>query len=77
MLGSMAALFLPDDPSPQSKPGSPFSEPLTSNLRERHRFEVPVMVWPTASSRLLRISAGPYNELAHYERLAEAIRAEL
>ena len=63
--------------SPQSKPGSPFSEPLTSNLRERHRFEVPVMLWPTPSSRLLRISAGPYNHLAQYERLAEAIRAEL
>ncbi|HVR20852.1 MAG TPA: aminotransferase class V-fold PLP-dependent enzyme, partial [Polyangiaceae bacterium] len=77
MLGSMAALFLPDDPSPQSKPGSPFSEPLTSSLRDRYRFEVPVMLWPTASSRLVRISAGPYNHLAQYERLAEAIRAEV
>ena len=77
MLGSMAALFLPDDPAPQSKPGSPFSEPLTTNLFERHRFEVPVMVWPAAPKRLLRISAGPYNHLAQYERLAEVLASEI
>jgi isopenicillin-N epimerase len=77
MLGSMASLFLPDDRAPENKPGSPFAEPLTSNLREKHRFEVPVMVWPAAPKRLLRISAGPYNHLAQYARLADVLAAEL
>jgi isopenicillin-N epimerase len=77
MLGSMAALFLPDDPAPKSKVGSPFSEPLTSTLFERHRIEVPIMVWPAPPKRLLRISAGPYNHLAQYERLATVLAAEL
>ena len=77
MLGSMAALFLPDDRAPKSKPGSPFAEPLTSNLREKHRIEVPVMVWPASPKRLLRVSAGPYNHLAQYERLADVLAAEL
>jgi isopenicillin-N epimerase len=77
MVGAMAALFLPDDPSPSSKPGSPFSEPLTSDLRERHRIEVPIMMWPAPGRRLLRVSAAPYNHLEQYERLANALRAEL
>jgi isopenicillin-N epimerase len=77
MLGSMAAMFLPDDPTAAGKPGTPFSEPLTSNLRERHRIEVPVMMWPAPGRRLLRISAAPYNHLAQYERLANALRMEL
>jgi isopenicillin-N epimerase len=77
MLGSMAALYLPDDPSPASKPGSPFVEPLTSNLRERHRIEVPVWAWPGPPRRLLRVAAAPYNHLGQYERLASALRAEL
>jgi isopenicillin-N epimerase len=77
MLGAMATLFLPDDPSPESRIGSPFAEPITSNLREKHRFEVPVMVWPGPGKRLLRISAGPYNHLGQYERLASVLAAEL
>ncbi len=77
MLGSMASLFLPNDPSAGNKAGSPFAEPLTSNLRERHRIEVPVMTWPAPGRRLLRISAAPYNDLEQYERLAKALRAEL
>lgn len=77
MLGSMAALELPDDASASMKAGSPFSEPLTSNLRERHRIEVPVLVWPTPPRRLLRVSAAAYNHLEQYERLANALRREL
>jgi len=77
MLGSMTALFLPDDPAPERRRGSPFAEPLTSNLREKHRFECPVMAWPGAPKRLLRVSAGPYNHLAQYERLASVLAAEL
>jgi isopenicillin-N epimerase len=77
LLGSMASLFLPDDPAPALKPGSPFAEPLTSNLRARHRIVVPVMPWPAPHRRLLRISAAPYNLLEQYERLASALELEL
>ena len=77
MLGSMASLFLPDDPAPQSRPGSPFAEPLYSNLRERHRFEVFAMAWPAPPRRLLRLSAQAYNRLEQYERLAQALESEL
>jgi isopenicillin-N epimerase len=77
MLGSMASLFLPDARVPETNVGSPFAEPLTSNLRARHRFVVPVMQWPAPPRRLLRISAAPYNCLEQYERLAGALQAEL
>jgi isopenicillin-N epimerase len=32
------------------------------------------MTWPAAPKRLIRVSAQLYNEPAHYERLAEALR---
>jgi len=38
---------------------------------------VPVMSWPAAPHRLIRISAQLYNERGQYERLAEALRREL
>jgi isopenicillin-N epimerase len=76
MLGSMASLFLPDDPTPEARPGVPFAEPLYSNLRERHRFEVFAMAWPAPPRRLLRLSAQAYNSLAQYERLARALESE-
>jgi isopenicillin-N epimerase len=77
MLGSMASLFLPDDRAPETRVGSPFAEPITSNLRARHRVVVPVMSWPAPPRRLLRVSAAPYNRLEHYERLATALNVEL
>ncbi|MBL8950048.1 MAG: aminotransferase class V-fold PLP-dependent enzyme [Myxococcaceae bacterium] len=36
--------------------------------------EVPVFPWPAPPRRLIRISAQHYNEVADYERLAEALR---
>jgi isopenicillin-N epimerase len=77
MLGSMASLFLPDDRAPETRVGSPFAEPLTSNLRARHRIVVPVMPWPAPPRRLLRVSAASYNVLEQYERLAAALGEEL
>lgn len=78
MLGSMAALVLPDDPDPAAldpelQP-SPVSR-LQTELLERFGIEVPVFYWPKPPRRLLRISAQAYNDLAQYERLAEELAA--
>jgi len=76
MLGSIASVPLPD-----GEPGTPttpfFPDPLQHALLERHGIEVPVIHWPEAPKRLLRISAQVYNEMSEYERLAEALRREL
>jgi isopenicillin-N epimerase len=41
-----------------------------------HHIEVPVIAWPRAPRRLLRISAQRYNTIGDYDRLAAALRAE-
>jgi isopenicillin-N epimerase len=71
MLGSMAALPLPD----ATKPPSPFGDALHDELFDRYKIEVPVQSWPRWPKRVLRISAQLYNELGEYERLAEAVAA--
>ena len=63
MLGSMAAVPLPDGDA----------EALQRELFEQHAIEVPLIPWPAAPKRLLRISAMLYNELAEYEALAHAL----
>ena len=67
MLGSLASLPIPD--------GS--RELLHAALFEKHRIEVPVMAWPAAPRRILRVSAQLYNAMADYERLAAALPALL
>lgn len=75
MLGSLAALPLPDAASP---PCSAFyADPLQRALFDRHHIEVPVPPWPAPPRRLIRISAQVYNRSADYEALARALRAEL
>jgi isopenicillin-N epimerase len=71
MLGSMAAVPLPDGP------GELVAErdPLEGELFGRG-FEVPVAPWPQWPRRLLRVSAQAYNTLDQYERLSAAL-AEL
>ncbi|MDC0719609.1 aminotransferase class V-fold PLP-dependent enzyme [Nannocystis bainbridge] len=76
MLGSLASLSLP--PGPDGQVVTPLtSDPLQDALLSRHRIEVPVPWWPAPPQRLIRISAQLYNEVAHYEALARALRAEL
>jgi isopenicillin-N epimerase len=67
MLGAMAAVPLPDGDC----------EPLQDKLLFAHGIEVPLVAWPAAPRRVLRISAQLYNELGDYERLAAALRTEL
>ena len=80
MLGSMATIPLPGGPWPRDQ------DPLAARLFERHRIEVPIGPFPVPAARegaaparlrLLRISAAPYNRLAQYDRLADALVAEL
>ncbi len=83
MLGSMAAVLLPGDPSPSTALSPLDDDPLQVVLRERFGIEVPVLPWPQAWSsgeqvprRLIRISAHLYNSMGQYDALAAAL-AEL
>jgi isopenicillin-N epimerase len=76
MIGSLASLPIADA-AESSVPSSPlYADPLQDELRERFGIEVPIIPWPAAPKRLLRISAQLYNSLSQYERLASAL-AEL
>jgi isopenicillin-N epimerase len=74
MLGSMAAVQLPDDHSPPAAgPGDDFES--RERLFTRFGIEVPVFYWPAAPRRLLRVSAQAYNDPEQYERLAGVLGA--
>jgi isopenicillin-N epimerase len=75
MIGSLAAIFMPDAP-PGASP-LPQSEPLHRTLADEYRIEAPVFVWPLAPKRLLRISAHLYNTEADYETAARALSLAL
>lgn len=75
MVGSLAAIVLPDATEP---PIAPLClDPLQLRLFERHRFELPLPCWPAPPKRLLRISAQLYNRREQYQRLAAVLREEL
>ena len=75
MLGSMAALPLPDGQSTTAP--ALYGDPLQDRLLFEHNIEVPIVPWPGPPKRLIRISAQLYNEEADYEKLANALRAML
>jgi isopenicillin-N epimerase len=71
MLGSLAAVHLPDDAGP---PRSFFgTDPLQDRLWEERSIEVPVFPWPDRPTRLLRISAQLYNAPEQYAFLAQCL----
>jgi len=73
MLGSLAAVPLPDSAGPAST--SPlYGDPLQAELLKRWNIEVPLVPWPKHPKRLIRISAQLYNDISQYELLAEALR---
>ncbi len=76
MIGSLAAVPLPDATRPPA-PATPRRDALQDALFERFRIEVPVIVWPAAPRRLVRVSAQLYNEPGDYARLADALRTLL
>lgn len=77
MIGAMAAVPLPTE-LVGDEPGevTGWFDPLQHALREAHRIEVPVIAWPGADSRVIRVSAQAYNEWGEYVALAEALEAE-
>jgi isopenicillin-N epimerase len=77
MIGSTAALPLPDAKAVPPPGPSPFAEPLHAALVEKHKIQVMLSWWPAAPRRLVRLSAQAYNTPDQYERLAEALRTEL
>jgi isopenicillin-N epimerase len=74
MIGSLASIRVPDGPT---EVGWRRVDPLQRRLFDAWSIEVPVMTWPAAPRRLLRISAQLYNRREHYERLAQALGKEL
>lgn len=75
MIEALAAFPISDGPG--EPPLSAYVDPLRVALLEKHRIEVPVVTWPNAPKRLIRISAHLYNSIGEYEALAEALRLEL
>ena len=75
MVGSLASIVLPDGPTRDISWRRP--DPIQRRLFEGWGIEVPVMTWPAAPHRLVRISAQLYNRLDHYATLADALSKEL
>ncbi len=85
MVGSMAAVRLPDDDRTANRTGEPptpgaFASPTPTPLERalaRERLQVPISIWPGPPARWLRVSAQAYNHLEQYHRLAHVVRTEL
>jgi isopenicillin-N epimerase len=75
MIGSLASVVLPDSPTMET--GWRVRDPIQGKLFDGHGIEVPIMRWPAAPKRLLRISAAVYNTPDQYARLADALTKEL
>ena len=75
MIGSLASVVLPEGKTTEIMWRRP--DPIQTRLYDQWGIEVPVMSWPTAPRRLIRISAQLYNPRDHYVRLAEALTKEL
>jgi isopenicillin-N epimerase len=73
MVGSMATVILP--PSETAALG--IIDPLTAEIFESHRIEVPVFSFPRGSGRVVRLSAHLYNTSDDYEALADALETHL
>ncbi len=76
MLGSMAAVPLPDGPL-EHLDSALATTALQDALYERHRVEVPIVPWPRSPKRLVRVSAQRYNDIDDYRKLVHALREEL
>jgi isopenicillin-N epimerase len=76
MIGSLAAVPLPDSGGPPPAAGS-MNDPLQAIVYERHRIEVPIFVFPRHPRRLVRIAAQLYNSRPQVERLARALKEVL
>ena len=72
MVGSLAAVMFPD-----ATPLAPPPDELHDRLEHDHAIQVPIMAWPGRPSGFVRVAAQAYNRIAHYQKLAGALRTEL
>lgn len=75
MLGSLAAVPLPDAEVQIARDGV-WWHPLQKQLLQKHRIEVPIMIFPAPPRQLVRIAAQLYNSEEQYARLAQALLEE-
>jgi isopenicillin-N epimerase len=76
MLGSMASVpVLPL--GEQVKERGKARDLIEDRLFDEFRIEVPIVYWPSAGRRLVRVSAQAYNTEAEYAYLAESLKAIL
>jgi isopenicillin-N epimerase len=73
MLGSLAAVPLPDGLCPGDPIGPIALDPLGEALWAQDRIEVPVFLWPAPPRKLIRISAQLYNTAAQVDQLTQAL----
>jgi len=78
MLGSLVSVPLPDfdGPPPDWSEGA-WYHPLQRTLLEKHRIEVPLMIFPAFPKQLVRATAYAYNSEDQFTRLAAALGKEL
>ena len=76
MIGSLAAVVLPDAHGPAPEPPL-YLDQLQETLFTRHHIEVPIILFPRWPKRLVRVSAQIYNDPEDYQRLGRAICEEL
>ena len=76
MIGSLAAVPLPDS-LPTTVIGWRQPDPIQARLFDAWGIEVPVITFPAAPKRLVRISAQLYNTREQFAHLAEALGKEL
>jgi isopenicillin-N epimerase len=74
MIGTLAAVPLPDMTATDIAHISNGLDPLRGRLLREHGIEVPVFPWPAPPKRWLRVSAQLYNSLPQYEKLATVLK---
>jgi isopenicillin-N epimerase len=77
MIGTMACVRLPDRTPAESALTTKYHDPLQDALIARHRIQVPIIPFPAAPTRYVRVSANMYNTMEQYEYLAGALKSEL
>jgi len=77
MIGTLATIPLPDAPADEPPTAARYGTRLQTALAERHRVQVPIILWPASPRRFVRISAQIYNTTAEYDRLADVLVEEL
>jgi hypothetical protein len=54
-----------------------FTDPVQIELMTAYRIEVPIVLWPTWPSRIVRTASQLYNHPSESEYLAEALRERI